>query len=160
LGTEGVQRLAAASVLGRLTTLDLSRNGLSHDLDVLVQSPHPLRLKTLCLRGNAIGAAGVTALKALSLHEHSRHGTLTALDVSHNAIGPDVLRSLLADAGLSAPLIFLGLGFCRLGVAGIQVLAGRPHTARLRRLNLSHCDLGDQGVQALATEPLLGQLAE
>jgi uncharacterized protein (TIGR02996 family) len=149
----GAQALAASPRLARLTWLNLSYNVICDaGAQALAASPHLARLTTLNLRYNGIDAAGAQALAA---SPHLRG--LTYLNLNWNNIEDAGAQAVAASPHL-ARLTTLDLSCNNIGDAGARALAASPHLARLNHLYLSGNDIGAEGARALAVSPHLARL--
>jgi uncharacterized protein (TIGR02996 family) len=109
-------------------------------------------LTVLCLLGNRIGRASLTAMQKAGLVAHA-----VSLDVSQNQMSGQGIRSLTrldCDA-----LRSLDIGWNKMGDRGLEALAAAPLGRNLERLELSSNEIGSEGVEALAASEHLGRLA-
>jgi len=182
--------LAEVPALARFTelTVDVDRPGFrdgdgSHrfndDLQILLESPHCPRLRTLRLQSCDLGPGGAKALS-----ECPRMGSLIELDLFDNYIGDEGMVALAASPYLSA-LRNLRINLNNIGPLGVEALAasvslgglevltlgdaigpaaglalGRSiHLTHLRELQI-HDHLDALAAEALAQSPNLAGLAE
>jgi uncharacterized protein (TIGR02996 family) len=182
LGDEGVQALAGSPLLGRLTSLDVTRVWAGPaSLVALVQSPRCRRLQSLDLTQNALGREGLEALV-----DAPGLGSLRRLDLAHTNLGKGDLAALrrwpadrllehlglatdqvgdeaaddLAASPLLAALRSLDISGWKLSAAGLRTLLGALPAGRLQRLNLSGCALSAESAAVLADSPALCGLRE
>jgi uncharacterized protein (TIGR02996 family) len=128
--------LAHSPQLSTLRVLNVL--GLSvEDLARLTASPHLAGLRSLRLRSNGLGTAGVRAL--------TQAATLTALE-ELDLSGPGYFEQYYDD-----PII---------GAAGMEALAGWAGLARVRSLTLSGSDIRRAGLRALLRSPHAGAIEE
>lgn len=179
IGDAGLAELAASPFLGGVRELALSGNDLSAPpalprLTALDVSRNPLRTFAFPTGLERLAASGcglpVESLRGLT--------SLTDLDASYNALGPDGAEAL---AELSLPLRRLDLSFNdiesagveslafpelvsldlranRIDVSGAFALAGSSHLGNVGELNLGSNPIGDRGAVALVRGEAFGSL--
>jgi uncharacterized protein (TIGR02996 family) len=179
-GSEGLARLLAAPWLGSLAALELADNGLgAAELRSIAAAGFP-GLTGLDLSRNPLGGRGaielaeagfVPRLRRLGLFRCdlravgaealfiSRLGSLAALDVSFNHLGPDGAAALAGDDSLTH-LTDLNLGFNDVGSAGAAAIATAEALSSLVSLNLAGNRITEPGAEALADSEVLGSVEE
>jgi uncharacterized protein (TIGR02996 family) len=181
--SEFVVQLAALPVLARLRSLEVclpSQQDLREEHVVaLVNSPHLVGLRGLCLRSGLDAGAmnalwqpsSLRELTALELFPPSAHhngswgggldglgdgAALPALErfrFGYQQEGEENIGVVLARATQWGRLRVLGLSGTNCGDIGTRALANCSHLTRLERLDLSHCEVSDAGAAALSRSP-------
>lgn len=177
-GGEGLAALLAAPWVGNLTALDLTDNGLAAaEVPAVAAVPFP-ELAALDLSRNSLGEDGaeelakaefLPRLRRLALSRCGlgpvgaevlfvgRLASLTDLDVSFNAVGPDGASALAEDASLTR-LTTLDLAFNDIESAGAEAIAAGEVLASLVSLNLAGNRITQAGAEALATSEAFGSV--
>ncbi|MDR3573850.1 MAG: hypothetical protein P4L50_08315 [Anaerolineaceae bacterium] len=150
LGEKGGQSIGSLVALRRILNLDLSRNMLrdkwvSEMVDAILSSHQrsSCALEVLDLGENEIGPAGGEKLKELIRHSPY----LQTLILWSNPLG-DMFHPQPNAAVAQFPLEKLGIGFCNLGLGGIESMLGA--FPALSEIDIGHNDAGDPGAHAVA----------
>ncbi len=118
---DGIAALAASPHLGRLTTLNLSRNDVADDgAAVLARAPWLGGLRSLNLEEN-----GLSSFAAAALAASPGVAGLTSLELAGNAIADEGLQALASSPHL-ANLRWLGLKRNPLSRAARRIVANSP----------------------------------
>jgi uncharacterized protein (TIGR02996 family) len=126
----------------------LRGNGTAAGVEALLSVSEYPALTDLALNNVGLDAAGAALLASSALATR-----LTGLDLSHNPLGADGLRTLLD--GPWPALTRLVLDDTGLGDAGASELAFSPHLRRLERVSLTHNVIFNAGAMALSDSPHL-----
>lgn len=145
----GVQLFETCSLLQRLV---LDTNNLALGAAVALARRHGASLRSLSLKRNMLGTAGVIAL-ATSMPTLE---VLALEDTLEAGIDADAVQAIVAGS-LANTLHGLGVGNTRIGVAGVAALC-RTSFPRLRTLSLQRLDLTDESAVEVAGAPFLPQL--
>ncbi len=149
----GMEALANASGLPRLTSLDLHYNlftaeGASH----FARSPLLSRLQRLVLGSWKLGPEVVKELV-----ESSHCGQLRSLHLDNCGLGPEDVVGLAASPHLSR-LTSLTLHHNRIGAKGTRALGASTSFPSLCYLDVSSNRISQEGARALVESPLARQL--
>ncbi len=150
----GLEALAEADWLPRLTSLNLESNPLCHGLPALLPVLSSSRLHRLIL-----ARCSLAIDKSLEpLAESALFSRLTWLDLEGNNLRAAGVRAL---ARLQKPgrLTYLNLSNNGLDDEAVVALASSPLLAQVQTLDLKNNSVGRRGAEALANSPFLGQLA-
>jgi uncharacterized protein (TIGR02996 family) len=140
----------AWALLNRVTRhrWHIGGNGTAAGVEALLSVSEFPALTDLALSSVGLDAAGAALLASSDLATR-----LTGLDLSHNPLGADGLRTLLD--GPWPALTRLTLDDTGLGDAGASELAFSPHLRRLERVSLTHNVIGAAGAMTLSDSPHL-----
>lgn len=145
-------RALAAVGFPQLASLDLSRNPLGEDgAEELAKADFLSRLCHLAVSRCGLGPVGAEVLFA------GRLGSLTELDVSFNALGPDGADALAQEGSLTR-LTALDLAFNDVETAGAEAIAAGEAFTSLVSLNLAGNRITKPGAEALAASEVLGSV--
>ncbi len=150
LGEKGGRSIGSLVALRRILKLDLSRNMLSDKwvsemVDAILSSHQrsSCALEVLDLGNNKIGPAG--GEKLAELIRHSPH--LRTLKLYLNPLG-DIFHPQPNAVVAQYPLEKLDIGFCNLGLGGIESMLGA--FPALSKIDIDYNDAGDPGAHAFA----------
>jgi Ran GTPase-activating protein (RanGAP) involved in mRNA processing and transport len=119
--------------------------------DLLAEAPFEA-LTSLSLGSCQLRAGGARALAQAEFWPRLQH-----LSLSNNDLRPRDLRRLLDAAG---PLLTLKLSHNPLGEEGARALLAYPHLDQVQRLSLDACELGEDAAESLLKSGRLGALRE
>jgi uncharacterized protein (TIGR02996 family) len=150
--------LGGCECLRQIPVLDLTGSDLDADSGVarLFKSEHIGKLRELWLVGedparplDESGLVALTDCKGL--------GSLRALDLGFNPLGPDAVE-ILAAAPFAPHLETLRLEGVEIGDEGVDWLAELNPFPRLKHLNLADNRIGDRGVRRIIATPWMWNL--
>ncbi len=144
LSGDGVRALLASRRLGKLVSLDLSRNALvDADVAAAIEALELPALRHLACVENQLEAATTAALA-----RSSRLADLRSLDLSGNPLGDPGVIALATTERLPA-LDVLRIKSTTVGARGLGALGASALGARLRTLDVSRNEIDDHGLAAL-----------
>jgi uncharacterized protein (TIGR02996 family) len=143
---------AAAPLVEKAGTLDLSRSRLGRGWSVLVEATSLPQLHGLVLSQAHIQPEQLRRLLALP-----GLAALRVLDLTNNHISSFSVAALVEWPGL-ANLTALSLRYCLTGDVGVQMLAASSAARQVGLLDLTGCSLTDEGLRLLVRSPHLRSL--